>query len=143
MDARSDSGRLASLQPDDTAAKAKRRRPHKAVKIRPFTREQLDQRTAAFKMFESLYAAIAADIGGVDQVSAVQRELIEAFCGVAIRLNDLNTRGLAGQPVDLADLSLAASTLTRLASRIGIHRVPRDVTLDPIAYARSFDEAAE
>jgi hypothetical protein len=94
-------------------------------------------------MFESLYAAIAADIGGVDQVSAVQRELIEAFCGVAIRLNDLNTRGLAGQPVDLADLSLAASTLTRLASRIGIHRVPRDVTLDPIAYARSFDEAAE
>jgi hypothetical protein len=143
MDARSDSGRLASLQPDDTAAKAKRRRQHKAVKIRPFTREQLDQRTAAFKMFESLYAAIAADIGGVDQVSAVQRELIEAFCGVAIRLNDLNTRGLAGQPVDLADLSLAASTLTRLASRIGIHRVPRDVTLDPIAYARSFDEAAE
>jgi hypothetical protein len=59
----------------------------------------------------------------------VQRPLIDAFVAVSIRLNDLNTRGLLGQPVDLSELSLAVSTLTRLASRIGISRVPKDVGL--------------
>ena len=125
MDVRSDSGQLAAIQPDDTAAKVTRRRKHKATKARPFTREKLDKLTAAFKMFDNLVASVIQDAGGEREISAVQRELIEAFAGVAIRVNDLNTRGLAGQPVDLSELSLAASTLTRLASRIGVHRVAR------------------
>jgi hypothetical protein len=107
----------------------KRRRPYKHAhaKPRPFTREQLDQRTVAFKVFENLVANVIQDAGGESEISAVMRELIEAFAGVAIRVRDLNTRGLAGQPVDLSELSLAASTLTRLASRIGTRRVPREV----------------
>jgi hypothetical protein len=53
--------------------------------------------------------------------------LIDAFVGVSIRLNDLNTRGLLGEPIDLSELSLAASTLVRIAQRIGINRAARDV----------------
>jgi hypothetical protein len=143
MDTRSDSGQLPPACSMDASSKPRRRRSSWNKQARPFTREQLDQRTVAFRMFENLVASVIRDVGGESEISAVQRELIEAFCGIAIRLNDLNSRGLAGQPVDLADLSLAASTLTRLASRIGVHRISRDVTPDPIAYARSFDEAAE
>ena len=132
--------KLPASKPAESPDKPARRRRHRPTKLRPFTRDQLDQRSAAFKMFESLYAAIEADAGGADQISAIQRELIEAFCSVALRMNDLSTRGLAGQSIDLSELSLAASTLTRLAQRIGIHRVPRDVTPDPLDYAR---EAAE
>ena len=145
MDVRSDSGQIASLQPDDAATTAKRRRQHKAVKIRPFTREQLDQRSAAFKMFENLVASVIQDVGGEKEVTAVQRELIEAFAGVAIRVNDLNTRGLAGQPVNLSELSLAASTLTRLASQIGVRRVLPIKTVPPVHeyVAQLHCEAAE
>ena len=130
MDARLDPAQLLSACSTDASVKPKRRRPYKPTKARPFTREQLDQRTAAFKMFDNLVASVIQDAGGEREISAVQRELIEAFAGVAIRVNDLNTRGLAGQPGDLSELSLAASTLTRLASRIGIRRVfnPREVT---------------
>jgi hypothetical protein len=143
MDTCSNIAQLPAACPPEAPAKPKRRRPYKAIKPRPFTREQLDQRTAAFKMFDSLYAAVASDCGGMDQISAVQRELIEAFCGVAIRLNDLNTRGLAGQPVNLSDLSLAASTLTRLASRIGIARRAKELTPSVDQYVRDYHEAAE
>ena len=87
----------------------------------------LNSRTHAAKMWDSLRANIIADCGGENETSTVKRTLIDAFCGVAIQLIDINTKGLLGQPVDLAELSLAASTLTRLASRIGIDRVPRDV----------------
>jgi hypothetical protein len=120
MDTRSDSGQLPPACSMDASSKPRRRRSSWNKQARPFTREQLDQRTVAFRMFENLVASVIRDVGGESEISAVQREL-----------------------VDLADLSLAASTLTRLASRIGVHRISRDVTPDPIAYARSFDEAAE
>jgi hypothetical protein len=121
---------LPAICADEALAKpTKRRRPynHTHMKPRPFTRNQLDQRTVAFKMFENLVASVIQDAGGESEISTVQRELIEAFAGVAIRVNDLNTRGLAGQPVNLSELSPAASTLTRLASRIGTRRAPREV----------------
>jgi hypothetical protein len=87
----------------------------------------LDSRTAAAKMWDALAANITADCGGESEISTVRRTLIDAFCVVVIRLNDLNTKGLLGQPVDLTELSLAASTLTRLATRIGVERVAREV----------------
>jgi hypothetical protein len=96
-------------------------RPNKATKPRPLTRDQLDSRTSAAKMWDNLATSIAADCGGETEISTVKRTLIDAFCAVAIRLNDLNTKGLLGQPVDLSELSLVASTLTRLAVRIGMH----------------------
>ena len=108
--------------------KSRGARPHGTVKPCPLTRDQLDSRTSAAKLWDNLAANITADCGGEANISTVQRTLIDAFCSVAIRLNDLNTRGLLGQPVDLSELSLAASTLTRLATRIGITRVPKDVS---------------
>ena len=51
---------------------------------------------------------------------------------MVVYFQDLNIKHLQGLPVDLADLSLAASTMTRLASRIGLERVARDVTFDQL-----------
>ena len=127
MDAKVGNAQLPVTSAKEAPAKPRRRRPHKSQKARPFTVEQLDKRTAAYQMFETLFAAIVADAGGADQISSIQRELIGAFCSMAVYTNDLSARGLAGQDIQLGELSLAASTLTRLASRIGIARVPRQV----------------
>ena len=117
-----------TCEPDATPPPAKPKRRRWPPLPRPYTRAELDKRTAAYQMFERLVADIIRDVGGEGEVSAVRYQLIEAFCGMAIRMNDMSSRSLAGQPVDLSELSLAASTLTRLATRIGLKRAPRDVT---------------
>lgn len=128
---------LPVSQPMDSPKK-RGRRPHTQTKPKPFTRDDLDGRTHAAQLYDRLYANIAADAGGEDQLSAIQRELITAFCAVSLRLNDMSTRALIGQNIELSDLSLAASTLVRIASRIGITRVPRQVGMT-FAQLRALD----
>jgi hypothetical protein len=110
-------------------------------KIRLLTRQSLDGRTKARKQFDAIAQGIASDLGEKD-LSTVQRHLIEAFAGCAIVLQAINARILLGEPVDIADQSSAASTLVRLAARIGVDRVPRDITPDPLVYGREHSEAS-
>jgi hypothetical protein len=97
-------------------------------KVRLLTRQSLDGRTRARKSFDAIAEGIAADLGGSEELSTVQRHLIEAFAGCAIVLQALNARILLGQPVDIADQASAASTLVRLAARIGVERQAKDIT---------------
>lgn len=97
-------------------------------KIRLLTRSSLDGRTKARKQFDAIAEGVATDLGGSARLSTVQRHLVEAFAGCAIVLQAINARILLGEEVDIADQSSAASTLVRLAQRIGIERVALDVT---------------
>ena len=97
-------------------------------KLRLLTRSSLDGRTRARKRWDAIVGGIASDLGGEDQLSTVQRFLIEAFASVAIQLDHLNVRVLRGESVDLLALASVVSSMTRVASRIGIDRVPRNVT---------------
>jgi hypothetical protein len=105
-------------------------------KIRLLTRQSLDGRTKARKQFDAIAEGIAADLGGEDRLSTVQRHLAEAFAGCCIVLQSINARMLLGEPVDIADQSSAASTLVRIASRLG-SRVARDITPSPDEYIAS------
>src|SRR5947207_885209 len=107
---------------------AKRRRQHKATQPQLLTRAQLDGRTSAAKAFDKLVADIEADLGGRDQLSAIELVLIEAFAGVAVMLQHLNTRLALGQEIDLSQHALAVSSMVRVASRLGLRRRARDLT---------------
>jgi hypothetical protein len=96
-------------------------------KIKLIDRGQLDRRTAASKKFDAIASAIAEDLGGSDRLSTVQKHLVEAFAGVALAVNDLNARLLLGEEIDLIEQTQAVSTMVRVAQRIGINRVARDV----------------
>lgn len=110
-------------------------------KTRLLTRASLDGRTKARRQFDAIAEGIAEDLGGEDRLSTVQRHLVEAFAGAAVHVHDLNARLLLGQEVDITAHASAISTMVRIAARIGIHRVARDVSPpDPLQYAR---EAAE
>ena len=102
-------------------------------KIRLLTRDALDGRTKARKQFDAIAEDIAADLGGEDQLSTVQRHLVEAFAGAAIHVNDINARLLLGEQIDIVAHSQAISTMVRVASRIGLARVPRDVSPPSVA----------
>jgi hypothetical protein len=122
-------------------AKSVRRRPHRATRPQLLTRDQLDGRTNAAKMFDQLVADIESDLGGRDRLSTIQRSLIEGFVGAAVTLHSLNVRLALGQDIDLAQHAQAVSAMVRVATRLGVRRVPRDVTPNPLDYAREHEDA--
>jgi hypothetical protein len=91
------------------------------------TRDNLDGRTKAAQRFDATARAIAEDLGGEDRLSAIERHLVEAFAGVAVHLGDIHARLLLGERINIVEHATAVSTMVRIASRVGIHRVPRDV----------------
>jgi hypothetical protein len=92
------------------------------------TRAHLDGRTRARRQFDAIASEIAADLGGEDQLSTIQKHLVEAFAGVAVNVHDLNARLMLGQQIDVAEHAHAISTMVRVATRIGVRRIARDVT---------------
>jgi hypothetical protein len=55
-------------------------------------------------MFNHLAAAIENDLGGRSELSAVELQLVEAFCGASIAMNAINARLLRDEQVDLLEL---------------------------------------
>jgi hypothetical protein len=107
------------------------------------TLPDVDGRLRISRRFRDIASAIIVDQGGIEQCSESRKQLVRRFAA-ACCLAELEEAKLArGEEIDVSAHALLCSTLTRLASRIGLDRTPRDITPDPIAYARSFDEAAE
>jgi hypothetical protein len=96
-------------------------------KVRLLTRKSLDGRTRARKQFDSIASAIALDMGGEAQLSTIQRHLIEAFAGCAVNLHHMNACLLLGQEVDVANHAQACSSLVRIASRLPLGRIAKQV----------------
>ena len=114
-------------------------------KLRLLDRSNLDRRTKAAQKFNSIAAGIADDLGGEARLSTVQKHLVEAFAGAACHVNDLNAKLLLGLEVDIVAHAQAISTMVRVATRIGVERVARDVTpsvQDYVAHINA-QEAAE
>jgi hypothetical protein len=97
-------------------------------KLRLLTRDQLDGRTKAAQRFDAVARAIAEDLGGEDRLSAIEKHLVEAFAGVTVHLGDLHVRLLQGEKIDICEHATAVSTMVRIAARIGVRRLPKDVT---------------
>ena len=114
-----------ACRPEDVE---KRRRLHKTTRPQLLTRDALDGRTSAAKIFDRIVADIHADLGGRDQLSAIELALVEAFAGAAVTLDNLNTRLLLGEPINLSEHAQAVSAMVRVASRLGLQRRQRDVT---------------
>jgi hypothetical protein len=114
-------------------------RPNGHRKQQWLSRETLDGRTRSAKMFGSVEASVIEQLGGEDNLSAVQRHLIAAFAGMAVTLEDLNVRVMLGQPIDLNSYATCVSTLIRTANKLGVRRVAKDVssTLDDLMRAEA------
>jgi hypothetical protein len=110
----------------DSPPKARRR--HRAAQPQLLTRDRLDGRTNAAKVFDRLVADIEADLGGHDRLSTIECQLIEAFAGAAVTLQHLNTQLALGQKIDLSEHAAAVSGMVRVASRLGLQRRVRDIT---------------
>jgi hypothetical protein len=115
----------AAAKPVDTTAKP--RRSHKATRPQLLVRSRLDGRTNAAKYFDRLVADIEADLAGRDQLSAIERQLIEAFAGAATTLQHLNTQLALGQPIDVSQHAQCVGAMVRVAARLGLARRAKDI----------------
>jgi hypothetical protein len=134
-----DAARSAAACPFESAAK--RRRSHKATRPQLLTRDQLDGRTSAAKIFDRLVADIEGDLGGSSQLSTIERALIEGFVGAAVTLHHLNTKLVLGQEIDLSQHAQAVSAMVRVASRLGISRRAGDITPSLSEYLASLPKS--
>ena len=90
----------------------------------------LDKASGAARFFDRMVREIESDLGGRRQLSRIESELIRAFSGAATSLQYLNHQVLLGESseIDLTGYATIASTMLRIGSRLGLRRVPRDVT---------------
>jgi hypothetical protein len=97
----------------------------------------VDGRSAVARRYRDITSAILVDQGGADLCSESRLQLIRRFAAAAVLAEQLEARLANGEQIDITEHAALSSTLVRLASRIGIDRVSRDVTdSDPLAYAR-------
>jgi hypothetical protein len=107
-----------------------RGRQTRAGRNRLINRQSLDGRTIVAKAFDALVAAIHVDLGGRDQLSAIELALVEAYAGAAVTLDHLNTRILTGAEINNAMVAMHAqviSAMVRVSSRLGTTRRAKPV----------------
>ena len=106
-----------------------RKRPLKASsgKLRLLSVEALDGRTFAARRYRDLVAAVVADLGGTG-LSEARTQLVRRFAATVVMAENMEAALVQGQTVDIGDYSQLTSTMVRLASRIGLDRLPRDIT---------------
>jgi hypothetical protein len=85
------------------------------------------------RRFRDILDQIIADLSGPHGLSESQRQLARRCATLAIQCERLEGSAAAGNEIDISEYSLLTSTLVRVVSRLGIKRVPRDVTTPSVA----------
>jgi hypothetical protein len=99
----------------------------------------LDGRTSAARRFRDLVSAYLVDMGGADQCSDIKIGLLRRLAAVTVQSELIEARMINGEQVDITTLCTLASTSVRLAQRLGVNRVPRDVTPSVVEYLDHID----
>jgi hypothetical protein len=93
-------------------------------------------RSPPYKRYQAIVRALAVDAGGVDMVGAAKAQLFRRYAAAGVLAEQLEVRIARGEQFDantLMTFATLASVQVRIASRIGVDRIPRDV-LSPLEY---------
>jgi hypothetical protein len=104
----------------------------------------VDGRSAIARRARDIFDAICSDLGGHDILSEAQTQLVRRASMISIECEQMESRSAAGEPIDLDLFGKLTDRLGRTLQRLGIKRVPRDVTpsvADYVAHINA-DEAA-
>ena len=133
--------------------KRKRRIPVKPVNPSDFDRDARDRirlgyelmpyavdgRSGLAKRYKEIASHLLVDQGY--DLSEVRFQLMKRFIGCCVLCKTIEGSVVAGETVEVSEYSALISSLVRLANRIGIDRIPRNVTPTLNDYLRV--EAAE
>jgi hypothetical protein len=100
----------------------------------------IDNRGPWIRRCKDVIAAHLSDLGGPDNTSAAERSIIRRVGVLTAELEHLEVRFATAGEANAEDLDLyqrTANSLRRLLEAVGLQRRTRDVTPDPLVYARS------
>jgi hypothetical protein len=113
---------------DPDAGRLPRRSRTRKGKARLLTLDYLDMRTAAAQTARNLIASLITSLGGEDQLSAGQRQLVTRAALIGAIIADFEARWVAGQDVALAEYFAAVNVQRRCLTALGLERRARDVS---------------
>ena len=99
----------------------------------------IDGRSAWIRRAKDLIAEHLSDLGGPDNTSAAERSITRRVAVLSVELEHLEARFATAGEASAEDLDLyqrTSNSLRRLLESVGLQRRPRDVTPDPLLYAR-------
>ena len=99
----------------------------------------IDGRSAWIRRAKDLIGEHLSDLGGPDIASAAERSITRRVAVLSVELEHLEARFATAGAASAEDLDLyqrTANSLRRLLEAVGLQRRPRDVTPDPLVYAR-------
>jgi hypothetical protein len=105
------------------------------AKAKLATLDQLDGRTIAAKQAREVISSIEADLGGRESISTARRALIENAAVLGAVVQDMGTKWISGEQIDLNLYSTLSNTRRRLLESIGLEFRAKDITpsIDQIA----------
>jgi hypothetical protein len=120
---------------------------HRSTIVRPRTmRSKVTNGKALFveadgrgpwaRRWRDVLAEIISDIGGHEGLSEGQRQLARRCATIAIACERMEGEAAQGAEIDLEVYGTLTDRLGRALQRLGLKRVPKDITPDPLQYAR-------
>jgi hypothetical protein len=88
----------------------------------------IDGRSVIARRYRDIVSAILVDQGGEQHCSESRLQLIRRFAAAAVLAEQMEARLANGEQIDIAEHAQLASTLVRIANRIGIDRRAKNVT---------------
>jgi hypothetical protein len=98
------------------------------AKHRLLALQDFDKRTLAYTETKKLIGAIEADLGGADNLSAMERQMIQHAAITGAMITDMEVKYLAGRRIDTSEFGFLVGVQHRLFSLLGLRRRPKDVT---------------
>jgi hypothetical protein len=97
---------------------------------------EADGRGPWARRWRDVLAEIISDIGGHEGLSEGQRQLARRCATIAIACERMEGEAAQGAEIDLEVYGTLTDRLGRALQRLGLKRVPKDITPDPLQYAR-------
>jgi hypothetical protein len=117
---------MPSASPSPVSSKAKNGRS-RATNHRDLLPHIADGRQAQARRFRDLVRSMISDAGGVENCTEIRIGLIRRLAAATVLSEEIEGKAVNGEPVDLGAFCQLASTTVRLATRLGVERVPRNV----------------
>jgi hypothetical protein len=87
-----------------------------------------DGRSAIARRTRDIFDAICRDLGGHDVLSEGQMQLVRRASLISIKCEELEARAVQGESIDLDLFGQMTDRLGRCLQRLGIRRVPKNIT---------------
>jgi hypothetical protein len=85
----------------------------------------IDGRGAVARRYRDVVIALADDVGGVDRLSEPQKIMIRTAAMMTVKIEDVQSRIVAGQDIDVEQLTRMGNVLARTLQLIGITKGPK------------------